>query len=138
MNQEPDQDLREFVARARHALGDQVSGHTEPYAELWSHADDVVVMGAIGSYSRGSASVREHLAEAAKTLSWSDLDMQSISFLCGGDLGVTIDLEHMSKQVAENKIQRTLRSTQIYRRENGAWWIVHRHAEGIQEDAPSQ
>ena len=43
--------------RIRHevpvALGELVQGGPDPFKALWSHADDVVIMGAFGGFERG-------------------------------------------------------------------------------------
>jgi hypothetical protein len=35
------------------ALGELVEGRPKPFKALWSHNDDVVIMGAFGGYERG-------------------------------------------------------------------------------------
>jgi len=37
-----------FVSVCQAALGELVEGRPEPFKALWSHADDVVIMGAFG------------------------------------------------------------------------------------------
>ncbi len=53
-----DSDWDTFIARCQNALGDLVEGRPEPFKTLWSHADDVVIMGAFGGYERGWEQVR--------------------------------------------------------------------------------
>lgn len=46
-----------FVVTCQRALGELVERRPEPFKALWSHTDDVVIMGAFGGYERGSRSV---------------------------------------------------------------------------------
>jgi hypothetical protein len=44
----------QFMDLCQQALGDLVEGRPEPFKALWSHADDVVIMGALTARSAGS------------------------------------------------------------------------------------
>ncbi len=44
-----------------------------------------------------------------------------------GDTAYTVALEHTSASVKGVPRRYTLRVTQIYRREGGAWKVAHRH-----------
>jgi ketosteroid isomerase-like protein len=47
-----------------------------------------------------------------------------------GDLAYTVGYEHSSRSVDGGPVtSNTLRVTHVYRRENGEWKIVHRHAD---------
>jgi hypothetical protein len=48
-----DSDWDRFISRCQQALDDLVEGRPGPFKALWSHADDVVIMGAFGGYERG-------------------------------------------------------------------------------------
>ena len=48
-----DNDWDLFISKCQDALGELVEGRPEPFKALWSHADDVVIMGAFGGYERG-------------------------------------------------------------------------------------
>ena len=54
-------ELRAFVDRCHAAIAKQSQGHPGPFLELWSHADDVTIMAAIGGYQAGFDAVRELL-----------------------------------------------------------------------------
>jgi hypothetical protein len=45
-----------------------VQRNSAPFLEVWSHADDVAILGAIGSYSPGWENVRTHLLGASTSL----------------------------------------------------------------------
>jgi hypothetical protein len=91
-------DWDRFISRCQDALGDLAEGRPEPFKALWSHADDVVIMGAFGGHERG----------------WE-----------------TVDLEHITRHTGDQPVPRTLRCTQVYRRENGEWKVILRHADEL-------
>jgi ketosteroid isomerase-like protein len=122
--------FEQFVERCTRALSHQLQGVSEPLLELWSRADDVVILGAIGSYAVGWERVRTHLLGAARSLDWSELTVERLHTSVAGDLAFTVVLEQM-RRPGGDPAARTLRTTQAYRREDGRWRLILRHANAI-------
>jgi ketosteroid isomerase-like protein len=127
-------ELEEFMLRCQEGLRHQVGGESEPLLELWSHAGDVAILGAIGSYARGWESVRTHLLGAAKSLNWTQLTLENVLSTAGEELAVSVNLERMTREVDGRTEGRTLRATQVYRREAGEWRLILRHANTVSAD----
>ena len=127
-----------FVASCQEALGELVEGRSEPFKALWSHADDVAIMGAFGGYERGWQAVSERLDWAATGIKSTDRYAENIVTVVGNDLAYTVDLEHMTRHVGDRMQPRTLRCTQAYRRENGEWKVVLRHADELPQKDEDQ
>ena len=113
------------------ALGDLVEGRPEPFKALWSHADDVVIMGAFGGHERGWERVSTRLDWAARGIAATDRRSENIVTIVHEDLAYTVDLEHMTRHLGDRPQPRTLRCTQAYRREKGEWKVVLRHADEL-------
>ena len=124
-------ELEEFVRRCLEGLSHQVQGNPGPFLAVWSHADDVAILGAVGSYAQGWDNVRAHLLGTSKALNWTDLSVERLLTTTSGDLAVTVVLEHMTRNLERDPDSRTLRTTQAYRRENGNWRLVLRHANTV-------
>jgi len=122
------------MAGFQDALAHQVSGDSAPLLELWSRADDVAILGAIGTYARGWEAVRTHLLGASQRLNWTGLSIERVVTTVAGELAMTVNLEHMTRQVDGAPDARTLRATQVYRRENGEWRLILRHANPITDE----
>ncbi len=129
-----DTELDEFIRRCLEGLSHQVQGNSEPFLEVPSHADDVAILGAVGSYAQGWDNVRTHLLGASRSLDWTDLTVEPLLTTASGDLAVTVVLEHMTRTVEGQPDSRTLRTTQAYRRENGDWRLILRHANTVSPD----
>ena len=132
---QPDQterrtELEAFIARCEQGLRHQVRGDPEPFVAVWSHADDVSILGAIGSYAQGWEDVSTHLRAASRTLNWTEVSVQRLLTSFSGDLAVTVVLERMSNAEAA----RTLRVTHAYRREDQGWRLILRHANQVTPD----
>jgi ketosteroid isomerase-like protein len=122
-------DLEEFITRCHDALTQQSQGHPEPFLALWSQADDVSIMAAIGGYERGFKSVSALLTSASKTQHFDSWSAENIVTTAGDELGLSVELEHYARQGDGREEKLTLRATQVYRRENGVWKVIHRHGD---------
>jgi ketosteroid isomerase-like protein len=126
MNDESE--FERFLERCIEGLRHQVSGDSEPFLDVWSRTDDVAILGAVGSHTEGWDNVRRHLLGASQSLDWTSLSVERLLTVLAGDLAVTVMLEHMARDTDEEPRNRTLRTTQAYRRDGGEWRLIHRHA----------
>ena len=127
----PDAEAAEFLERCDVALGQHTGGNPKPYLELWSHADDVSLMGGVGGHQVGIAAVTELLTAAAQTLNYTTWNADTLVADFGETLGFTVELEHLTRQIDGETEEMSLRATTVYRREDGAWRVVHRHGDGL-------
>jgi len=104
-------------------------GDPGPRIALWSRNDPVTLLGA-NLTALGWAEVEPAFREVA---SWfSDpvaYEIELIAAEASGDLAYTVVYEHNTVMVQGTARTYTLRVTHAYRREEGAWRIVHRHAD---------
>jgi ketosteroid isomerase-like protein len=121
----------EFMQACKHAQREMGAGRPEPFKALWSHADDVVIMGGFGGYERGWEQVSARLDWASKGIAATNRSEENIATVVGEDLAYTVDLEHMTRHAGGEPRPYTLRCTQAYRREGGEWKIVLRHADQL-------
>jgi ketosteroid isomerase-like protein len=121
-------ELSAFVDRCHAAITEQSRGRPEPFLDLWSHADDVTIMAAIGGYQVGFDAIRELLTAASKTQHFDSWRADNLATVLDGNLAYTVELEHYAHADPQEKGM-TLRATQIYRREDGQWRVIHRHGD---------
>ena len=103
------------------------NGDTGPRRAIWSRHDPVSVLGAWKN-AYGQAEIDElfaHLAASFSDCTSYELDVVEAEVL--GDTAYTVGFEHTSASVDGVPRTYTLRATQIYRREDGEWKVVHRH-----------
>jgi ketosteroid isomerase-like protein len=131
-NSTVDSGLEDFIGRCHEAITQQSQGHPEPFLELWSKADDVSIMAAIGGYQVGFEEVSKLLTAASKTQSFESWSAENLITTVSDDLAFSVELEHYGRQVEGEEEEMTLRATQIYRREHGEWKVVHRHGDVLQ------
>jgi ketosteroid isomerase-like protein len=130
--------FEDFVTRCREALVDLAAGRPDLYKTLWSRADDVVIMGAFGGHERGWHEVMTRLDWASKGIKSTDVVVENVTTVVNDDVGFTVDLERMTRTLNGETYARTLRATHGYRRENGRWHLIFRHADELSEKDEGQ
>jgi len=98
---------------------------------IWSRAEPVSVLGAWRN-----AVGRDQVVEAFEVLAGSfsdcrDFQFDLIAFDVIGDMAYTVGYERIAMSIDGKPRTITLRATQVYRREDGEWRVVHRHADGV-------
>jgi ketosteroid isomerase-like protein len=64
---------------------------------------------------------------------------ENVSTIVGEDLAYTVEIESYRARVggAEEVVPVSVRVTTVFRREDGVWKVVHRHADPITEPRPA-
>ena len=129
MATETEQFLAEMLPRQRAAEQAIHNGDAEPRIALWSRTDPVTVFGAKMS-SSGWADLEPMFRNVASWFSDSaEYEFEVIAAGASGDLAYTVGYERNQVKVDGEPRTYTLRVTHVYRREDGQWRIVHRHAD---------
>ncbi len=106
-------------------------GDPAPYAASWSDSDDVTLFGAWGPIEQGHEQVTETFRWVASRFGPEGSCVQDLNTVHeSGDLAVTIGMERGTAVVDGGEpVEMVIRTTHVYRRENGAWRLIHRHAD---------
>jgi uncharacterized protein (TIGR02246 family) len=122
-------DVRAASDRFYSALEAMANGDARSMADVWSHDDDVTTMHPIGGREEGWDAVRgswEGVASASTdgTLTRSDQVIRVI-----GNAAYELCTESVSWTFAGEPMSLEGRATNVYRKEQGEWKIVHHHAD---------
>jgi ketosteroid isomerase-like protein len=129
MTTETEQFIADMLPRQRAAEQAIHNGDVEPRLALWGRTDPVTVFGARKSGS-GWAELEPMFHEVASWFSDStEYEFEVIAADASGDLAYTVGYEHNRVKVDGQPRTYTLRATHVYRRQDGNWRIVHRHAD---------
>ena len=124
-----EQFLAEMLPRQRAAEQAIHNGDVEPRLALWARTDPVTLFGAKLSGS-GWADLELTFRKVASWFSDSvEYEFEVVAAGASGDLAYTVGYEHNRVKVDGEPRTYTLRATHVYRREDGQWRIVHRHAD---------
>lgn len=110
------------------------NGDPGPRIAIWSRNDPVTLFGALQIKS-GWRDVSEVFEWVASRFSnCESFEYEVIAAGSSGDLGYLVGIEHTTASAGGAPPQAyELRVTTIFRRENGEWKAVHRHADPVPE-----
>jgi ketosteroid isomerase-like protein len=129
---EVDEFLAAMLPRQRQAELALLDGDSGPRKMLWSHNDPVTILGAARTVSGWPEveSLFDWLASNFSNGALYELDVTAAGV--SSDLGYIVGAERSSASVGgEAPAPIALRVTLIFRREDGEWKEVHRHADPI-------
>jgi hypothetical protein len=127
-----DADFVAFLDRVDSAQRELQQGLPGSYKALWSREDDVSLAGGFGgAFELGWANVEKRLDWAGAQFREGRSEVRRISFSASGDLGYVVQAEHIKFTATSSNAaaERTYRVTLLFRREDGQWRIIHRHAD---------
>jgi ketosteroid isomerase-like protein len=128
-----DATMAELIAAQNRFLNGDAGG----IQALYSHRDDVTVFGGFGGYERGWAEVGPRLAWAASAFFGGVYTQQEISATVGADVACLVSLESWTRTTGDGRaVKLDLRVTQTFRKEDGRWRLVHRHADELVDKRP--
>jgi ketosteroid isomerase-like protein len=109
------------------------NGDPAPRRALWSRREPVSVFGAWRN-AHGQGEINALFADLGKSFSNCTsyaFELQAYDLVA--DMAYTVGLERSSVSVDGKPRTYTLRVTQVYRREDGEWKVVHRHGDELTE-----
>ena len=126
-------DLDELAARMDEAADAYIRGDLRHYLELFDHGADYTLMPPYGGEPRRGFDGSDEAAQwLARTFLGGDTDVEVFQTYASGDLAVLVAFERQQATVAPLPRQDwSLRVTLVFRREDGAWRLVHRHADPL-------
>ena len=120
---------------------DFLKGNAEPTQRLFSHRDDVTLANPYGPPGRGWEQVaRIGEAAAARVRDGEMVAVETIAKCVTSELAYVLVIERAKAKVggSEEVTPIALRTTMIFRPEDGVWKIVHRHADPITTAQPAE
>jgi ketosteroid isomerase-like protein len=113
-------------------LNAMLNGNPEPFAAIYSHADDVTYMGAEGGMRIGwAATYADWKAQAAKSLGGS-VEPVAMHIVVGRDWALCYVNTNGTVKMQDGSIRDTsARESSVFRKENGAWKMIAHHADKL-------
>ncbi len=137
----PAKTQEDAIDESHAALDAILKGDKRGSEALFSERDDVTLGNPFGPFARGRNNVEATLAGAAShyrdgKIAGADLVATYVS----GDLAVVVENERGEAKVggARDFASVAVRVTSVFRLEDGAWKLVHRHADPITTPRPAE
>jgi ketosteroid isomerase-like protein len=134
-------DLNHFVDRYHRALDEFFRGDPEPAKLLYSHREDASLANPFGPVAIGWPQVAETIERAASNYrDGGATGFEALAMSVTPDLAYLVEIERFQAKVGgtEEIVSGALRVTSVLRPEDGAWRIVHRHADPITTPRPAE
>jgi ketosteroid isomerase-like protein len=125
-----------------HRAGLEITnGNPAVYKSLYSRRDDVTLANPFGPPALGWTEVSATLDGAAeKYRDGEAVGFENISTVITPVLAYTVEIERYRARVggAKEMTPVSVRVTTVFRREEGAWKVVHRHGDPITTPRPAE
>jgi len=110
-------------------LNHMANGQSGALAGIWSHSAGVTSMHPIGGRQVGWDAVGDSFDQVAKMATGGKIGLKDQLIQVAGDMAYEVGVEHGQFTMAGHQVSLEHRVTNIYRREAGAWKLVHHHTD---------
>lgn len=121
------------------ALNTAIQGNFDPLSAIWSHRPDISDFSADGSEEFGWNAVHEHIRNTVRLYPSGRIGAQDVRVIADGDadgdIGYSVVIETGQMRSPDGPMVKfSQRATNIFRREQGQWKLIHHHADGSLND----
>jgi ketosteroid isomerase-like protein len=129
-----DRSFEQFLKIRKQASDDFVEGRFESLDKISTHKSPATIFGPKGDCVQGADAVNSTNASGAKLFQPGATNtFEVIHMAADNDLGYWVGIQRSTvrMQGKQTPIAMNLRVTEIFRREDGEWKLVHRHADKL-------
>jgi ketosteroid isomerase-like protein len=126
-----DDAFAETLERMDAATASMLNGDPGPMVDSWAASDDVTLFGAWGPIEKGHRAVTGTMRWVGSRFTGVDaVSVEHSVIASSGDLAYTVGFERSQVSVDGGPPRdMVIRVTHIYRRIDGEWKLMHRHAD---------
>ena len=123
-------EIRQASEQFYEALNRAINGDSVPIIEVWSHGSDVTAMHPLGGRQTGWEEVRASWEQVAEEFSDGQVSIEDLVVVpLADDVAYTLGTEQGQAKLGDETVRIDWRVTNIYRREEGEWNVVHHHTD---------
>ena len=128
----------EFMQQRRKVAQAFVNGDPGPLREISTQADPATLYGPGGGIEQGAAHVLAVNEAGSRQFREGSTELEVLHQAAEGDLAYWTGWQHarVLPEGTKEPVPMSLRVTEVFRREDGAWKLVHRHADPLAEAKP--
>ncbi|MDR6534637.1 nuclear transport factor 2 family protein [Variovorax soli] len=122
-------EIREASRQFYAGLSRMANGESGALVDIWSHSAAVTTMHPIGGREVGWDAVGESFDKVAQLASDGKVGLKDQLIQVAGDVAYEVGIEQGQVKLGGQQVTLEHRVTNIYRREAGAWKLVHHHTD---------
>jgi ketosteroid isomerase-like protein len=124
-----EQEIEAASRRFYEALNQLCAGNSAPMSEVWHHDVPVSSAHPMGEWVQGWEPLWASWQELALTITSGQVLPRQLSIFVVGDLAYTVGIEDCTIVIGEQEVRWTANVTNLFRRHQGTWKIVHHHSD---------
>jgi ketosteroid isomerase-like protein len=132
-----DSSFQAFLPQFEEATSRFINGDARLWKEIASRREDATLMGGWGAYEKGWNDAGNWYERAAGRFkeSGAKVKVEYLASAVSGDMAYTVAIERSEVRLADQykTAPMALRVTHLFRREDGVWKLIHRHADPLTE-----
>ncbi|MBN8616439.1 MAG: nuclear transport factor 2 family protein [Deltaproteobacteria bacterium] len=136
MKSDESRDFATFLRDREAAARAYVRGDAGPLRQLATRTDPATFFGPRGGHEAGAEKVDARYSRDAESFTaGSKTHFEVLHQGASGDLGYWVGYQHASVHLRgkDDPVSMRLRVTEVFRHEDGAWKLIHRHADAAEE-----
>ena len=127
-------DFEQFMEQRDRAARAYVKGETAPLGEIVAHHSPASFFAPPGGNRQGAETVwSKYVSDATIFESSDESQLEILHMAASGDLAYWVGFQHATAHLRgrPEPVHFNLRVTEIFRREDGTWKLIHRHADPL-------
>ena len=128
------QSFEQFMRQREEAARAYVRGNAQPLDRIVARSSDATFFGPQGGKVHGASRVSSTYANDAQNLESDGRSrFEILQMVADDDLGYWVGIQHATLRMRgqPEAVPMDLRVTEVFRREEGEWKMVHRHADPL-------
>lgn len=129
-------DFDQFLLKRTHAAEAYVNGDPGPLSAIAAASSDATFFGPGGGAVHGASAVlSRYQSDAPMFEQGSTTRLEILHAAASGDVAYWVGYQHAMAHLRGKSapVPMKLRVTEVFRREDGEWKLVHRHADALAE-----
>lgn len=123
-------DIRQAAERFYSAVGRMFVGDLAPMSDIWSHADDVTLLGPFAGRQEGWQQVWTQMQLESRRGMAGEVEAADLIIREAGDWAYAVCIERGRNMTVNGRpVNVEHRATNIFRREGGQWKLAHHHSD---------
>lgn len=129
----PPERFPEALAAVNRANDELIEGRGGPIRDCFSHREDATLFGGFGGHEVGWTQIGPRLEWVAQSFAGGMCAYEIISSAAGRQLAFVVQFERGKARITGRAAPLPLdfRVTMVFRWEDGAWKLLHRHADHL-------